>query len=89
MGNDEFKIWVRGFWKRPVYALPIMLRLCGLSCMWTICWWCEPTIVIVVGSLILIGVSVVVIIAYVWELVKEMTQLVSCDDVSLRWWEMM
>jgi hypothetical protein len=40
--------------------------------------------VIVVGSLILIGVSMIVIMAYVWGLAMDMTKLVSCEDVSLR-----
>jgi len=45
--------------------------------------------VIVVGSLILIGVSMVVIMAYVLELAIDMTKLVSCVDVSLRRCDMM
>ncbi len=45
--------------------------------------------VIVMGSLILIGVSMVASIAYAWGLAKEMTKLASCDEVSLRRWEMM
>ncbi len=40
--------------------------------------------VIVVGCLILTGVSIVVIIAYVWGFAIEMTKLVSYEDVSLR-----
>ncbi len=44
---------------------------------------------IVVGSLILIGVSIVASIAYAWGLAKEMTMLVCCVDVSLRRCEMM
>jgi len=28
-----FMDWVRGFWKRPRYALPNMLLLWGFSCM--------------------------------------------------------
>jgi hypothetical protein len=40
--------------------------------------------VIVVGILILIGVSMVVNIAYVRGFAIEMTKLVSCEDVSLR-----
>ena len=44
---------------------------------------------IVVGSLILIGVSIVDSIAYAWGLAKEMTKLVSCVEVSLRRCEMM
>jgi len=39
--------------------------------------------VIVVGSLILIGVSMVVIMAYMWELAIDMKKLVSFVDVSL------
>ena len=45
--------------------------------------------VIVVGSLILIGESRVASIAYAWGLAMEITKLVSCEDVSLRRWEMM
>ncbi len=45
--------------------------------------------VIVMGSLILIGVSIVASIAYAWEWVKEITKLVSCEEVFLRRWEMM
>ncbi len=45
--------------------------------------------VIVVGSLILIGVSIVASIAYAWGLAKEMPKLVCCVDVSLRRCEMM
>ena len=44
--------------------------------------------VIVVGSLILICVSIVAIIAYAWRWAKEMTKLVSCEEVSLRRREM-
>ena len=40
--------------------------------------------VIVVGSLILIFVSMVASIAYVYGLAKEMTKLVSCEEESLR-----
>ena len=40
--------------------------------------------VFVLGSLILIGVSIVASIAYAWGLAKEMTKLVSCVEVSLR-----
>ena len=45
--------------------------------------------VIVVGSLILIGESRVASIAYAWGLAMEITKLVSCEEVSLRRWEMM
>ena len=45
--------------------------------------------VIVVGSRILIGESRVVSIAYVWGFATEITKLVSCDEVSLRRWEIM
>ncbi len=41
----------------------------------------------VVGILILIGVSIVDNIAYAWGWAKEMTKLVSCEEVSLRTWE--
>ena len=44
---------------------------------------------IVVGWLILTGVSMVVIMSYVWGCAIDMTKLVSCEDVSLRRWEMM
>ena len=44
---------------------------------------------IAVGSLILIGVSMVASIAYAWGCDREMTKLVSCEEVSLRRWEMM
>ncbi len=44
--------------------------------------------VIVVGSLILIGVSMVASSAYAWGLAKEMTKLVCCVEVSLRRCEM-
>ena len=44
--------------------------------------------VIVVGSLILIGESRVVSIAYAWGCAMEITKLVSCEEVSLRRWEM-
>ncbi len=54
-----------------------------------ICWCWDPAIVIVVGSLILIGDSRVVSIAYVWGCAIEITKLVSIDEVSLRRWEMM
>ncbi len=57
--------------------------------MWTICWWWDPEIVIVVGSLIVIGDSSVVSIAYAWGCGMEITKLVSCEEVSLRRWEMM
>ena len=43
----------------------------------------------VVGNLILTGVSMVAIIAYAWGCAKEMTQLVSYEEVSLRRGEMM
>ncbi len=45
--------------------------------------------VIVVGSLILIGVSMVANIAYAWGCAREMTKLVNWEEVSLRRWEMM
>ena len=45
--------------------------------------------VIVMGSLILDGVSMVVIMAYVWGFAIEMTKLANCEDVSLRRCEMM
>jgi len=45
--------------------------------------------VMVVKSLILIGVSIMASIAYAWGCAKEMTKLVSCEEVSLRRWEMM
>jgi len=45
--------------------------------------------VMVVGRLILIGVSMVASIAYAWGCAKEMTKLVSCEEVSLWRWEMM
>jgi hypothetical protein len=45
--------------------------------------------VMVVGSLILIRVSMVASIAYAWGCAKEITKLVSCEKVSLRRWEMM
>ena len=45
--------------------------------------------VMVVGSLILIGVSMVASIAYAWGCAKEMKKLVRCEEVSLRRWEMM
>ena len=44
--------------------------------------------VIVVGSLILTGMSMVMIMAYVWECAIDMTKLMSCEDVSLRRCEM-
>ena len=44
---------------------------------------------IAVGSLILIGVSMVASIAYASGCAKEMTKLVSCEEVSLKRWEMM
>ncbi len=44
--------------------------------------------VMVVGSIILTGVSMVVIIAYVYGFAIERTKLVSCEDVSLRRCEM-
>jgi len=45
--------------------------------------------VIVVGSLILIGVSMVASIAYAWGCAREMTKLVSCEEVPyLHRWEM-
>ena len=43
----------------------------------------------VVGSRILTGVSIVDIIAHVCGLAMDMTKLVSCEDVSLRRCEMM
>ena len=45
--------------------------------------------VIVVGSLIFTGVSMVVIMAYVWGLSIKMTKLVRCDNVPLRRYDMM
>ena len=45
--------------------------------------------VIVVGSLILIGASIAASIAYVWGLARELTKLVCCVEVSLRRCEMM
>jgi hypothetical protein len=45
--------------------------------------------VIVVGSRILTCVSMVASIAYAWGLAREMLKLVSCEEVSLRRWEMM
>ncbi len=45
--------------------------------------------VIVVGSRILFGESRVVSIEYIWGFAMEITKLVSCDEVSLRRWEMM
>ena len=45
--------------------------------------------VIVVGSRILIWVSMVASIAYAWGLAREMTKLVKCEEVSFRRWEMM
>ena len=45
--------------------------------------------VIVVGRRILIGDSSVVSIAYAWGCATEITKLVSCEEVSLRRWEMM
>ena len=45
--------------------------------------------VMVVGSRILTGVSMVDIMAYVCGLAMDMTKLVSCEDVSLRRCEMM
>ena len=63
MDKSGFMDYVRGFWKRARYALPSMLLLWGFSCMWAICWCWEPAMVIVVGSLILMGVSVVASIA--------------------------
>ena len=44
---------------------------------------------IVVGSLILIGESRVASIAYALGCAMEITKLVSCEEVSLRRWEMM
>ena len=44
---------------------------------------------IVVGSRILIGMSMVDIMAYVCELAIDMTKLVSCEEVSLWRCEMM
>jgi len=45
--------------------------------------------VIVVGSRILTGVSMMDIMAYVCGLAIDMTKLVSCEEVSLRRCEMM
>ena len=45
--------------------------------------------VIVVGSIILMGVSIVANIEYAWGLAMEMTKLVCCVEVSLRRCEMM
>jgi hypothetical protein len=45
--------------------------------------------VIVVGSLILTGVSMVDIMTYVCGLAIDMTKFVSCEEVSLRRCEMM
>ena len=42
--------------------------------------------VIVVGSRILIGVSMVASIAYAWGWAKEMTKLVSCEEVAEAIW---
>ncbi len=42
----------------------------------------------VVGSLILIGVSMVASMAYAWGFVSEMTKFVNWDEVSLRRCEM-
>ena len=67
----------------------MMLRLFGLNCMCTICWWWDPAIVIVVGSRIMAGVSMVDIMAYVCGLAIDMTKLVSCEEESLRRCEMM
>ena len=44
--------------------------------------------VMVVGSRILIGVSMGASIAYAWGCLNEMTKLVCCKEVSLRRWEM-
>ena len=44
--------------------------------------------VMVVGSLILIGVSMVAIIACAWGCANEMTKMVNYDEVSLRRYEM-
>ena len=60
------KDWVWGFWKRPMYALPSMLLLCGFIWMWMICWCWDHAIVMVVGIRVLIGVSMVANIAYAW-----------------------
>ena len=57
--------------------------------MCKICRWWDPAIVIVVGSLILIGESRVASIAYAWGCAMEITKLVSCEEVFLRRWEMM
>ena len=57
--------------------------------MWMICWCWDPAIVMVVGIRILIGVSIVAIIAYAWGWAREMTKLVSCEELSLRTWEIM
>jgi hypothetical protein len=43
----------------------------------------------VVGILILIGVSMVANIAYAWGLAREMTKLVSWEELSLQAWEIM
>jgi len=44
--------------------------------------------VMVVGSRILIGVSMVASIAYSWGCANEMTKSVSCEEGFLRRWEM-
>ena len=51
--------------------------------MCTISWWWEPAIVIVVRSRILIGMSMVDIMAYVCGLAIDMTMFVSCEEVGV------
>ena len=43
----------------------------------------------VVGIRILIGVSIVANTAYAWGWAREMTKLVSYEELSLRTWEIM
>ena len=57
--------------------------------MWMICWSWDPATVIVVGIRILIGVSMVASIAYAWGCARNMTNLVSCEELSLRTCEIM
>ena len=57
--------------------------------MWTICWWWDPEIVMVVGSLIFMGVSMVANIAYACGLAREMTKLVCWEELSFRMCDMM
>ena len=45
----------------------------GVELYGTICWWWEPAMVIIVGSLIFTGVSVEAIMAYVWGIAMEIT----------------